>query len=69
MGTYNSLIQVVNNKLSEMQYPHQYQEWKGDVPHKQYDLPLQQGVMEYNHHPGVGTIVQSHDGYNVHMYM
>ena len=37
---------------------HQYQEWKGDVPHMQYDLPLQQSVMEY-HHPGVGTIVQS----------
>ena len=69
MGTHNNLIQVVNNKLSEMLYPDQYQEWKGDVPHKQYDLPLQQGVMEYNLGTGVGTctIVQSYGGYNVHM--
>ena len=22
-----------SKKLSEMQYPHQYQEWKGNVPH------------------------------------
>ena len=45
--------------LPHSECSHYYQEWKGDVPHKQYDLPLQQGVMEYDH-PGEGTIVHGH---------
>ena len=36
-------------------FAHQYQELKGDVPHKYYDLSMQQGVMEY-YHPEVGAV-------------
>ena len=46
-------------KFSEMQCPHQYREWKAEVPHKQHNLPLQQDAMEYHHPGGVNTLVQS----------
>ena len=58
MFTFILLKKFCLLKFPGMQYPHQYQEWKGDVPHKKYDLPLQHSVMEYDH-TGVGTIVQS----------
>ena len=57
--TATSLNIQWTNSPYYLQCSHQYQEWNRDVPHMQYDLPLQQDVMEY-HYPEVSMIQFSH---------
>ena len=46
---------------------HQYQEWQGDVPHTKYDLPLQQGAMEY-YQAVMGTEFSQNGGIHVNIW-